>query len=313
MMEPDQINQSFTIQDDKIDLRELFGLLWEGRKLIILITSVFALCSIVYALSLNNYYKSEAILSLSDQQSELGALSRYSGLASMAGINIKGSGGDKGALIVNTMRSRVFLKHLLSVENILPSIMAAKSYDQESKKLVFDSDVYDAANKKWIQVQPSYLQAYSVYMKQLNVNYDPLIRIIDISIEHLSPIFAKEFLDLVIREADALMRQKDLQQSTDALAYLTSEISKTSLVAMKSSMNQLIQSQLETHMMAKISTNYVLNVIEPPFIPENNFKPSRSLICLLGVMLGFVLGILWIVMRHPDFRQPGNSQFKLEQ
>ena len=62
MMEPDQTNQSFTIQDDKIDLRELFGLLWEGRKLIILITCVFALCSIVYALSLNNYYKSEAIL-----------------------------------------------------------------------------------------------------------------------------------------------------------------------------------------------------------------------------------------------------------
>jgi len=308
MMEPDQTNQSFTIQDDTVDLKELFGLLWEGRKLIILITFVFALGSIFYALSLNNYYKSEAILNLSDQQSELSALSRYSGLASMAGINIKGSGGDKGALITNTIRSRAFLKHLLSVENILPSIMAPKSYDQESKKLVFDSDVYDAANKKWIQAQPSYLQAYSVYMGQLNVNYDPLIRIIDISIEHLSPIFAKEFLDLVIREADALMRQKDLQQSSDALAYLTSEISKTSLVAMKSSMNQLVQSQLETHMMAKISSSYILQVIEPPFIPEIRSKPSsRSLICLLVTITGFVLSCLWILMRHFAFNEKSKA------
>ena len=32
MMEPDQTNQSFTFQDDKIDLKELFGLLWEAEN-----------------------------------------------------------------------------------------------------------------------------------------------------------------------------------------------------------------------------------------------------------------------------------------
>ena len=135
-------------------------------------------------------------------------------------------------------------------------------------------------------------------MQQLTVNYAQQHDIIMLSVEHISPVFAQEFLDLIIREVDNLLRQKDLQRSSDALAYLTSEISKTSLVAMKSSMNQLIQSQLETQMMANISTNYVLNIIEPPFIPEKKFKPSRSLISSLGVMLGFVLGILWIMMRH---------------
>ena len=108
----------------------------------------------------------------------------------------------------------------------------------------------------------------------------------------------KEFLDLIIREADSLMREKDLQQSSDALEYLINEISKTSLIDMKSSMNQLIQSQLETQMMAKISTDYALKVIEPPFIPERKFSPSRSLISLVGTMLGFVLGIVWVLIRH---------------
>ena len=28
------------------------------------------------------------------------------------------------------------------------------------------------------------------------------------------------------------------------------------------------------------------------------FKPSRSFICLFGTMLGFVLGVLWIVIRN---------------
>ena len=67
---------------------------------------------------------------------------------------------------------------------------------------------------------------------------------------------------------------------------------------MKSSMNQLIQSQLETQMMAKISTNYALKIIEPPFIPEGKFKPSRSLVSLLGTVFGLVLGILWILIRY---------------
>ena len=130
------------------------------------------------------------------------------------------------------------------------------------------------------------------------VNYNNVIGVIYISMEHKSPIFAKEFLDLVINQADSLMREKDLQQSSDALEYLTSEISKTSLIEMKSSMNQLVQSQLETQMMAKISTDYAIKVIEPPFIPEIKSRPSRSLISLIGTILGFVLGVFLILIRY---------------
>ena len=300
-----------TYQDNKIDLKELFGLLWEGRKLIIQATSVFALCSIVLALSLNNYYKSQATVSLvassSGDRSAVSGLGGL-GLASFAGINISSTSASKLALITNTINSRAFLKHLVSVdENVLPSLTAAASYDSESKKLVFDSDVYDAANNKWLETQPSYLQAYRIYMQQLTVNFAQQHDLIMLSVEHISPVFAQELLDLIIREADNLLRQKDLQQSSDALAYLTSEISKTSLLQMKSSMNQLIQSQLETQMMAKISTNYVLNIIEPPFIPEKKFKPSRSLIFLLVTITGFVLSCLWILMRHFAFNEKSKA------
>ena len=298
MMEQDQTNQNFPSQDDSINLKELFAFLWGGKKLIIIITSVFALCSILYALSLPNHYKSEAVLTLADGPNETGVLARYSGLASIAGISMPSGSRDKGAVIMNTIMSRGFLKHLLSFENVLPSLVAAKSYDSESKKVVFDPDIYDTANKKWLQAQPSYIKAYDDYREQMSIKYDANDGIMGISVEHKSPIFAKELLDLIIREADALTRQKDLTQSSDALEYLVSEISKTSLIEMKSSINQLIQSQLETQMMAKISTDYALMVIEPPFIPEKKSKPSRSLISFFGTMLGFAFGILWILMRH---------------
>ena len=297
-MEEDKTYKKNPLTDDSIDLKELFSLLWGGKKLIILITAVFAFCSVLYALSLTSYYRSETVLTLAQGSNEMSSLSRYGGLASLAGINIPSAGTDKGALLVNTIMSRAFLKNLLSIEDVLPSLMAVKSYDSESKKIVFDPNIYDATNKKWLQTPPSYLQAYGIYMGQMTVNYYEPTGLIYISLEHESPVFAQKFLDLIIHEADSLMREKDLQQSSDALEYLINEISKTSLIEMKSSMNQLIQSQLETQMMAKISTDYALKVIEPPFIPERKFSPSRSLISLVGTMLGFVLGIVWVLIRH---------------
>ena len=298
MIEQDQSNKNYSFQDDSIDFKELLNLISDGKKLIILITAVFALGSVLVALSLTNYYKSQTVLTTTDSSNEMASLSRYSGIASLAGISMPSSGIDKGSLIVNTIMSRAFLKHLLSFEDVLPSIMAAKSYDIETKKLVFDSKIYDATNKKWFRTKPSYIETFEVYMKQLTVSYDANLGLIRLHTEHISPIFAKEFLDLIIKEADTLLRQKDLKQSSDALDYLIAEISKTSLVEIKSSINQLIQSQLETQMLAKISTDYALMVIEPPFIPEKKSKPSRSLICLFGIILGFVTGILWVLRQH---------------
>ena len=137
----------------------------------------------------------------------------------------------------------------------------------------------------------------------MEINYNFTQRLVFVSVEHVSPIFAKEFLDLIIHEADTLIRNKDLQESSGALEYLVSEISKTSLIEMKSSMNRLIQSQLETQMMAKIGTEYAVRIIEPPFVPERKFKPNRFFIFLFGAMVGLVLGVLWILINH--FYVPG--------
>ena len=297
MKQLDQTHPNNSFQDDTISLKELFGLLWKGRNLIILITSLFALGSIYYAWSLNDYYKSSTSLSIA-QPASGPSISGLGGLASIAGINISPVG-VQGPMYINTIRSRSFLKHLLSVdENVLASLVAAESYDKESKQLVFNSDVYDAANKKWLSTKPTHIQIFGTYMRAINVDFHEVRQTMDVSVEHISPIFAYEFLDLIIREADNLLRQRDMQQSSEALEYLTSELSKTSLLNMKSSINQLILSQLQTQMMTRVGSNYVVNVMDPPFIPISTSKPSKSLIRLLGMTLGLVVGSLLVIFRH---------------
>jgi uncharacterized protein involved in exopolysaccharide biosynthesis len=303
------LSQENISYDDEIDIKELFSVLWKSKILIIVITSFFAISSVLYALSLKNFYKSEVILNVAEESNALGALSGMGGLASMAGITLPSSGEDKSAIAIKTIQSRAFLKHLITFENVLPSIMASKSYDFESKKLQFDPKIYNENNGEWVrkpgknqQSKPSYLEAFccddNTYLNQVSIFRDKKTNLITISVEHISPIFAKELLELIINEANELLRNRDLQESSAAIAFLNTEIPKASLITMKDAINMLLQSQLQKQMLAKVNKEYFLKVIEPPFIPEVKSKPSRASICIYGTLLGGMLAMLWVLFRH---------------
>ena len=299
MSETEQIQTHDLYSDDEIDLRELFSVLWTAKKLIIQMTAIFAIVSVVYSLSLTNYYKSESLLIARSASGNQG-LSQFSSLAAMAGVSLPSSGDDKAAQMIELIKSREFLKHLITFDDILPSIMAAKTYNIESQELLFDQKLYDSETKTWNdQVIPSYLDAYEVYKKQmLFISQDKITGFITINIEHVSPLFAKEILELIIRESNELLRKKDMEESKQGLEYLASELSKTPFLDIKESINALIEAQLETQMLAQIHQDYILIEIEPPFIPEKKSKPSRALICIFGTFLGGILSVLVVLFRN---------------
>ena len=100
--------------DDEIDLRELFGVLWAGRLKILVITAVFAVASIVYALSVPNQYKATALLSPAQSSGGglSGALGQLGGLASLAGVSIGGGGSSEAQVAQEIMKSWNFIEGL---------------------------------------------------------------------------------------------------------------------------------------------------------------------------------------------------------
>jgi len=315
MIESDKKNLNDpSLLDNEIDLRELFNIIWEGKNLIILITSIIAICSVVYSLMLTNLYRSESILIFTESQNS-GALSQYSGLASLAGVGLPSSGSRSITEIMEIIKSREFVKHLLTFENVLPSMMAAKSYDAASQELYFDTKIYNAKTKTWTRKsnnnkgsKPSYLEAHKVYLGNiLSISQEKMTGLVSVKIEHISPIFAKDFLALIIKEANTLKREKDIGTSNNALSYLKEELSRSSLMEIKESINKLIENQLETQMMAKVNEEYILVTIEPPFIPEQKLKPNRALIVVLATMFGGMISVMIVLVRHYSFRQGNNK------
>ena len=296
------MNQQTSMKSDysdgfNVDLAELIGILWSYKRSIIGFSTLVFLSSIIIALSLTEYYRSESILITRDSQDASG-LSQYSGLASLAGVSIPGSGGNVSAEMIAVIKSRQFTNHLLQFEDVLPSIMASKSYDKKTQQIQYDSDIYDSETKEWI-TKPSYLKAHKKILRDvLNITEDKLTGFITIRVEHLSPVFAKEFLTLIITEANNLKRKKDIESSEKALSYLKMELSKTSLIEIKESISQLIEAQLERKMMANIHEEYTLTTAEPPFIPEDKSKPSRSLIIFLTTFFGVMFCTGIILVKH---------------
>lgn len=304
MIESDQnIPKEFSPPNDEIDLKKILSTIWNEKIIVLSISASFAVFAIAFSLMLPNYYTSESIL-ISRDSKDTGMLGQYAGLAAMAGVALPTSGGNAVYEIMEIIQSREFVKHLITFENVLPSIMAAKSFDTYSKELSFDPEIYNINTKEWISNdtrtedgKPSYIEAHKEYLEMLSISQNKLTGLVTISIEHKSPIFAKDFLTLIIKESNNLKREIDIDNSTKALSYLEIELSKTSLVEIKKSINQLIEAQLETQMIASIHEEYSLISLEPPFIPEDKSKPSRSLIVILGTLLGGILSVTIVLAR----------------
>jgi uncharacterized protein involved in exopolysaccharide biosynthesis len=75
---------------------------------------------------------------------------------------------------------------------------------------------------------------------------------------------------------------------------------KTTIAGVKNSINKLIEAQLETQMLANVNEDYLLQSIDPPYVPELKFLPSRAKIAIFGTVSGCFLSI-FIVLFYSMF------------
>ena len=298
-----QENQTF---EDEIDLKELVGVLWKSKFLIISFTALISISSIIISLMMTNYYTSESVLIARDQQ-DSSSLSDFSGVASLVGVDLSGEGASVFK-VMEIIQSREFVRHLITFENVLPSLMAAESFDASSQQINFDPEIFDAESNTWTREPgvngntiPSYLEAHREYSDMLSIVKDKLTGLISIKFEHISPVFANDFLSLIIQEANNLNREIDVDATTKALAYLKGELSQTPQIEIKKSISKLIENQLETRMMASIYDDYILIPLEPPFVPDKKSRPIRSLIVILSTLIAGMLSVIYVLVNHYFF------------
>ena len=310
-----QPSYSQVVAEDEIDLKELFMVLWSGKRLISAVTGVAAIASVVAALMLPNIYSANALLAPAEQSG--GGMStlmqQYGGLASLAGVSLPGGeDGSRAQLGMQLMKSRAFIGDFVKRHDILPELMAVESWDARSGGIIFNSASYDAASKTWVReveppksAEPSAQEAHKEFSEILGVSQDKQTGYVTVSIEHQSPTVAAQWVKWLVEDVNAAVKAQDVAEAEKSIEYLREQVTNTSLADLQAVFFDLIQSQTETVMLAEVRQEYVFKTIDPAVAPEEKSKPSRALICVLGTLLGGMLGVVIVLIRHYARSEPG--------
>ncbi|MBY8275707.1 LPS O-antigen length regulator [Vibrio fluvialis] len=294
--------------DDEIDLKELFLAIWNGKWVIILVTIIFAIGSVIYAIKQPNIYKADALLAPADSSSG-GGLSKMAGqlggLAALAGVNIGGAETSQADLAVQVMKSRKFIESFINEHNLLVPLMAANGWDLTQNKLLIDDELYETKSQQWLRKpnglrgkKPTAQEAYEVFEKDvLNINQDKGTGLYTISVMHYSPYLAKEWVTWLVQDINKVMRERTIAETTQNLTYLNSQLQKTAVADMQSTFYTLIEEQTKSLMLAEVQDEFVFKVVDPAVVPEVKDKPKRALICILGTLLGVMFGIAIVLIR----------------
>jgi len=288
---------------DEIDLRELFSAIWQGKWLIVAVTSLLTVASVFYALSLPDVYKSEVTLAPAEDNS-LKVPGQLGGLAALAGVNLGGKGGDKTALALEILKSRDFLGRFIEQNDLYIPIMAAKGWDRATNKLIIDPEIYNEESKQWVREvdepfkpKPSVLETIVELNKILSVNQDEISGMVKISIELYSPEIAKIVVDNIVKSINEEIRNRDVAEADKSIEYLNKQIEMTHLADVRTMLFSLVEEQTKTKMLAHAREEYVLKTIDPAVVAELKDSPKRILIVLMSILLGFVLSTFVLIVR----------------
>lgn len=297
--------------ENEIGLFELVQKLWDDRWLISAITSFAGVTSVLFALWLPNIYQATMLLKPQNAEGGMGGLARqYGGLASLAGITLpSGDGQSKTQLALEVLKSKKFAYEFAVRHDLLPALFAADSWNWETNTLALDPEVYDAAAGFWVRevepprtAEPSPEEVHDLWKETVSISEDKDSGFVSLALKHRSPVYAKQWLDLLVVDINEALRAQDLEESERAVAYLEGQLKQTNVAEIRELIAGLLRSHMESRMVATVEPNYAFSVIDPPTVPERKSEPKRALICVIGTLLGGMLGVLFsLALRR---RQP---------
>jgi uncharacterized protein involved in exopolysaccharide biosynthesis len=286
--------------DNEIDLRELFGIVWAEKWLIVSITALAAVGSVIAALTMTDIYRAEAVLAAADSEQGNSMMSQLGGAAALLGVNVGSGGSDNIDTAIATLRSYQFISRFIEQNDLLVPLFAAK-WDKQTQRAVIDGTIYNPETREWQggEGEPSLMEAFRALSGVLTISGPDLnTGIIRVTIAWHNPQEAASWVNQLVRDLNQEIRSRDVREANNAIAYLQQQLESTQLVDMQRVFYQLIESQTRITMLADVREEYVFRVIDPAVVPDQKSEPRRSLICILGTIAGGVFSLIIVFLRR---------------
>ncbi len=295
------------IEEDEIDLRELFATIWANKFTIMTISMVITSLAILYALYKPNVYTSKSILIPKDQGGKPSISGGAAAMAAMAGINLGGGGGlDIAGLFKNLLEDYAFNKPLIERYH-LDALLDEKNIE---KNLVFAADqraVYDFFNKLTGEKEEKKSHAEIVFntfdkklKKILSVSSDKESGAITLSARFEDRFMAKKLVDIYLKEMSDYIKRLDLKEIDEQVTYYEEELQRAKNLDLKANINELLSALVKKKVLSQAGEFYMVKQLTRPEVAyvKDKAGPKRALIVVVAFITSIILGIFFVFFRE---------------
>ncbi len=279
-------NSPNQIDEDEIDLREIWRMLVNYKRMIMSVTFGVAIIAGGISLMLPNIYRAEVLLTPVTGDDAKGgsmaaALGGLGGLASMAGISLGGGGSTEENLSI--LKSREFLWKFVQDNKLMP--------------ILFE-DEWDESQKKWkktdLKKQPGQMDVFRLFNKGgvLDIVTEKKTSLVTVAIEWNDAQLATEWANKMVAQLNRYTRQEAIARSENNLKYLNEELTHTQFEEMRKVLFDLIGQEQKQAMLANAQREFAFRVLDPAIVPDKKIKPKRAFIVLLSSVLAGLAAVL---------------------
>ncbi len=292
--------QEHYIEEDEIDLRELWQTIVRGKKIIIAIVVIVMSLTVVYALKLPNVYKSEMVLipTSKDSGPSLGGLG---GLAAMAGVSIGGGGSMTPDVAFNSLlKNYDFMQQFVQKNKILEHY-SNPDIDNNYVFALGMRGVYDFFKSSSDEtVLKNQADAIFSVVKRVRSNFsiasDKKTGLITISYSDSDRTYPPKVINAFLKDASKYLVDNNLRIIDNKLHYFEKEMQKVDAFELRKSLSGMISKILQDKVMMQSKVYYQCDVLTEPAVAyiKDKTKPKHALIVVVAFVTSIILGVFLV-------------------
>jgi len=251
---------------------------------------------------------------------QTGLSGRLGSAAALAGISL-GSGGSEKEEYLAIIRSRELGERFIERYGLKPYLFPDR-WDEQAERWSGEGagegengQASSGGFRSWLSrvlaeisgdegwrpgrgPEPSMWEAYKEFSKIRQVSENEETGIVTVEFSFRNPALAARWANDYVAMANAEIRQRTIEEASRALDYLNEQVDQTSMAGLRETIFRLIQTQLERITLANARPQYAFNVLDPAVVPEERSHPKRTLIVILSMIVGSMLGVFLALLRE---------------
>jgi uncharacterized protein involved in exopolysaccharide biosynthesis len=270
-----------TDDDDEIDLRRLAWIVWRRRRPVAAFTACATGLAIAYALLATQWYRAEAVLIPRENRPGTGIaaqLAQFGGLSELAGIGL--GQGDKQEPVA-VLRSKGFARRFIQQNNLADELAKSASG-------IFS---FNTTSKRDLRKIVDWFVQSALFIRE-----DKKTGLVTIAVEWKDADKAADWANQMTTQLNHEMQVRALQESARNIAYLREQLRTTDSVYLQQAVAKLLESEMQTTMMARGTDQYSFRVVDEAQPPVRRDRPKRTLIVLLALVGSFLLAAMTAVL-----------------